>query len=73
MPTGSKGEKCQSDVIGNAVKEKPQNDLAAQIMAAMVRMPPEQHKAAPKPMTAKGKAQRRRRENERQRSRKASA
>jgi hypothetical protein len=39
-------------------------DIAAQIMAAMVRMPPEPHKAAPRPKTAKGEAQRRRREKE---------
>jgi hypothetical protein len=41
------------------------NDIAARIMTAMVRMPPEPHKDAPKPKTAKGDAQRRRRENER--------
>lgn len=39
-------------------------DIADRIMAAMVRMPPEQHKAAPKPETPKGMAQRRRRERE---------
>ncbi len=40
-------------------------DIATQIMTAMVRMPPEPHKDAPKPLTTKGEAQRRRRENER--------
>jgi hypothetical protein len=42
-------------------------DIATQIMTAMVRMPPELHKDAPKPLTTKGTAQRRRRENERHR------
>jgi hypothetical protein len=45
--------------------EKPHSDIATKIMAAMVGMPPEPHKDAPKPLTPKGKAQRRRRENER--------
>jgi hypothetical protein len=44
------------------------DDIATRIMTAMVRMPPEPHKAAPKPKTTKGEAQRRRRENERQRA-----
>jgi hypothetical protein len=43
--------------------DKP--DIATQIMSAMVRMPPEPHKDAPKPKTRKGEAQRRRREKER--------
>jgi hypothetical protein len=41
-------------------------DVATQIMAAMVKMPPEPHKSATKPTTAKGEAQRRRRQRERQ-------
>jgi hypothetical protein len=44
------------------------DDIATQIMSAMVRMPPEHHKAATKPKTTKGEAQRRRRGNERQRT-----
>jgi hypothetical protein len=40
-------------------------DIATAIMSAMVRMPPEHHKDATKPKTAKGEAQRRRREKER--------
>ena len=49
------------------MKDSPSesNDIATRIMAAMVRMPPEPHKDAPKPKTAKGEAQRRRREKER--------
>ena len=47
-------------------KSASKDDIATRIMTAMVRMPPEPHKDAPKPLTAKGKAQRRRRENERQ-------
>lgn len=46
------------------MSEKIQDDIAARIMAAMVRMPPNPHKATPKPTTRKGEAQRRRRENE---------
>jgi hypothetical protein len=47
--------------------QKPsKDDIATQIMSAMVRMPPEHHKDATKPKTAKGDAQRRRREKERQ-------
>jgi hypothetical protein len=38
-----------------------------EVMIRLLRMPREQQKASPKPMTVKGKAQRRRRENERQR------
>ena len=45
----------------------PKGDIATQIMTAMIRMPPEPHKDAPKPASRKGEAQRRRRENERQR------
>jgi hypothetical protein len=37
-----------------------------EIMSRLLRMPPEQQKAAPKPATAKGEAQRRRRAQERQ-------
>lgn len=47
-------------------KSASKDDIATRIMTAMVHMPPEPHKDAPKPLTAKGKAQRRRRENERQ-------
>ncbi len=36
-------------------------------MLALLQMPPEQQKAAPKPSTKRGELQRRRRENERQR------
>jgi hypothetical protein len=50
------------DDSANRVREP---DIATQIMSAMVRMPPEPHKDAPKPKTAKGEAQRRRRERER--------
>jgi hypothetical protein len=50
------------------MSEKPRDDIATKIMAAMVRMPPTPHKAAPKPATPKGEAQRRRRENERERT-----
>ena len=46
------------------MSEKSQDDIAAQIMAAMVRMPPRPHKATPKPTTRKGDSQRRRRERE---------
>lgn len=49
------------------MSEKSQDDIAAKIMAVMVRMPPKPHKATPKPPTRKGEAQRRRRENERHR------
>jgi hypothetical protein len=52
----------------NSEKRNPQvqeTDIAARIMSAMVRMPPEHHKDATKPKTAKGEAQRRRRERER--------
>jgi hypothetical protein len=49
------------------MSEKPHDDIATKIMAVMVRLPPEPHKAASKPMTAKGEAQRRRREKERHR------
>lgn len=47
------------------MSEKPNGDVATLIMAAMVRMPPEPHKTAPKPTTPKGEAQRRRRAEER--------
>jgi hypothetical protein len=53
-------------VVGNPQATTP-DDIASQIMSAMVRMPPEPHKDAPKPKTAKGEAQRLRREKERQR------
>jgi hypothetical protein len=46
-------------------KSAQKDDIATRIMTAMVRMPPEPHKAAPKPTTRKGEAQRRRREKER--------
>jgi hypothetical protein len=50
----------------NPEKRNPQqSDVATRIMAVMVRMPPEPHKAALKPATPKGEAQRRRREKER--------
>jgi hypothetical protein len=55
-----------------SMSEKPHDDIATKIMAVMVRMPPKQHKAAPKPQTPKGTAQRRRRENERQQAIEAS-
>jgi hypothetical protein len=45
--------------------QKQESDIAAKIMAVMVRMPPETHKSATKPKTAKGEAQRRRRQKER--------
>jgi hypothetical protein len=54
--------------MSNSEKRNPQaqeTDIAARIMSAMVRMPPEHHKAATKPKTKKGEAQRRRREKER--------
>src|SRR5271165_1463936 len=38
------------------MSEKPRDDIATKIMAVMVRLPPEPHKAAPKPMTAKGRS-----------------
>lgn len=47
------------------MKGKADRDIATRIMAAMVRMPPEPHKDAPKPISRKGDAQRRRREKER--------
>jgi hypothetical protein len=37
-----------------------------EVMASLLRMPPEEHKAAPKPATPKGEGQRRRRQNERE-------
>jgi len=40
-------------------------DVATRIMERMVRMPPKQHKDAPKPTTPQGEAQRSRREKER--------
>jgi hypothetical protein len=46
----------------------PLADLSArdrEIMNRLLRMPPEEHKASPKPATAKGDAQRRRRQKER--------
>jgi molybdopterin-biosynthesis enzyme MoeA-like protein len=43
------------------------DDIATLIMAAMVKMPPEHHKDATKPLTKRAEAQRRRRENERRR------
>jgi hypothetical protein len=54
-------------VVGNPQATTP-DDVASQIMSAMVRMPPEPHKAAPKPTTRKGEAQRRRREREHQKT-----
>ncbi len=47
-------------------KNKPA-DIATRIMAAMVKMPPEPHKAAPKANSKRADAQRLRRERERQR------
>jgi hypothetical protein len=49
------------------MSEQDKPDIATRIMAAMVRMPPEPHKAAPKPLTKRAESQRRRREQERQR------
>jgi len=56
---------AKSDPI-NDPEYKSTGDVATRIMERMVRMPPKQHKDAPKPTTAQAEAQRRRRENERQ-------
>jgi hypothetical protein len=37
-----------------------------EVMASLLRLPPEEHKAAPKPATPKGEGQRRRRQAERE-------
>jgi len=42
------------------------SDREREIMSRMLRMPPEEQKASPKPTSSKGEAQRRRRAQERQ-------
>jgi hypothetical protein len=67
LSVGAANKKC----YGDAMRRKIRNSLAGisdrdqGIMARLLRMPPEQQKAAPKPTTAQGDAQRRRREKER--------
>jgi hypothetical protein len=51
----------------SAMRSEKLPDVADKIMAAMVRLPPEPHKDAPRPNTKRAEAQRRRRENERRR------
>jgi hypothetical protein len=48
------------------MSEKNQRDIATEIMAVMVRMPPNPHKATPKAATPKGEAQRQRRQREKE-------